>query len=221
MCRKIVIAFVMYIIATPSSASYGGLYHRDTIGAYEIDEYGFARVPDIDLFLTMVNIVKKVDNLESDDAVPLVRSIQERAKKGANNQTPAEQLALATDEIRLRTASRVHSTAMDILIGLRGHPPEGQEFIVLSHLAHAHLLRKDNPNAYQDAHTQEESALTDYDFPMKLLGLSPTQLSWYRRLEKDYYLPFLRHRSVLTNKNRGKLPDKVDPLFPKGIARAG
>lgn len=201
-----IVAFVVALgLATDARA---GLYHPDTIAAFDIDQDGNAIVPDIDSFLTMLNLVKKADNPESEAFRTLSRSIRQREQKGAL--TPAEQVALATDLLRLRNYPSGIKTALNLLFPLKRQAPENLEFLVYSLLAEAHLRERNPQEAYDHAY----SALKDYPFPKQLLGMSPGQLNWYRQLEADYYLPMLRHRADESRTSKGRQIDTLDSLFP-------
>ncbi len=204
----VTIVVAICAVLAQSSPVRAGLYHRDTIAAFDIDENGFAKPKDIDTFLTMVNIVKKTDNLESEAAQNILQSIREREKRlpGLN---PQEQMSLWIDMLRLRTDEAHRVKVVNALQRLR-LPPEGMEFLVYTHLAHAHMVT----GAYQEAAVAEDSAVNDFEFPKQLLGLSAPQLAWYRRLEKNYNLPFLRNRNEQAQRNKGKLVDELDPIFP-------
>jgi hypothetical protein len=198
-------AIVALVLARPCAA---GLYQRDVLGAYEINQDGYAIAPEIDVFLTMVNIIKKPDNLENDEAREILRSIREREKKGIASLKPEEQLALYADMLRLRRDMQERNRAFEglrsMLRSLRGE----YQFILYSDLAHASML---NGN-YADA--CEYYASVDCEFPPNFLGLTPQQLSWYKRLETEYYHPFLKHRARETLvKNRDPAQDTLDPIF--------
>lgn len=203
----VTIAVAVCAVFAQSASVRAGLYHRDTIAAPDIDENGFAKALDIDTFLTIVNIIKKTDNLESEEAKRLLESIRDREKRIARL-NPQEQIALWIDMLRLRTDEAHRVRVVNELQKLR-LPPEGMEFLVYTHLAHAHMVN----GSFQEAAVADDSAINDFTFPKQMLGLSKAQLDWYRRLEKDYNLPFLRNRNEEALR-KGKLIDELDPIFP-------
>jgi hypothetical protein len=162
--------------------------------------------------MTMVNIIKKADNPDSDEARALQRSILDRERKGLANLSPEDQVMLATDLLRMRVDKKRQEQAINLLQPLTLRPPPSLEFLVLAHQAFGHLVRE----AYDQAYTAQESALYDYEFPKQLLGLSAAQLKWYRHLEKDYYLPFMRNRRDEARLGKGYGRDLLDPIFLGG-----
>lgn len=207
MQRIIIIAVLGWAILWRGPDARAGLYHQDTIAAFDLDNTGYANPLDPNIFMTSVNIIKAVDDRTSSEAKDLLRAVREREQQGTSKLTPQEVVNLAADLLRLRDdASR--SKAMNLLQPLTRRPPAGYEFMILSLQAHAHGVREE----YPDAAVLADSALNDYDFPKQLLSLSPEQLVWYRRFEREYYLPFLRQRS---RNLKATVRDGLDPIFPR------
>jgi hypothetical protein len=87
----------------------------------------------------------------------------------------------------------------------------------------AHRARAFQSTLLSQAKDLEDSALRDYKFPEKLFNMNKSQLTWYRHLEKDYYLPWLQNRDRESQRPIGGFGanpnDEVDPLFPPPSGR--
>jgi hypothetical protein len=83
-------------------------------------------------------------------------------------------------------------------------------------LANAHLASVQVATAgWRDAFYQQQNALRDYDFPTSFAKLTKPQLAWLKRVERDFYLPFLGNRADESRRKRpADLREEVDPLFP-------
>jgi hypothetical protein len=56
------------------------------------------------------------------------------------------------------------------------------------------------------------------EFPSEFPGLDKTRLAWLKRVERDYYLPFLAHRAEEARRGRAsRLNDDPDPIFPIAV----
>jgi hypothetical protein len=84
-------------------------------------------------------------------------------------------------------------------------------FMVYMHMARARAGQGD----WQDAIERERIALPD--FPTTYGRYAKPQLAWLKRVEREYYLPFLSRRADESRGGRGRLSSRVeepDELFP-------
>lgn len=203
---------------TLATTARAGLYHPDVLLAPDIDGNGYAVPFSLDSFLTLVNIAGEADVRpdpfpESDRHKELVASVQKWKGKGYDVMPPRDVVELSAELLRLRRDAWAVKDALNLLQGYKARPPEGFEFLLLAHLAHAHLINPDGRDLNQ-VYELEYSAVKDYDFPKVIGGLNAAQLRWYRRLERDYYLPFLRHRREEAARRKPSVNDPLDPIFP-------
>jgi hypothetical protein len=84
-------------------------------------------------------------------------------------------------------------------------------FMVYMHMARARAGQGD----WQDAVERERIALSD--FPTEYKPYTKPQLAWLKRVEREYYLPFLSRRAQEASGGRGRLSSRIevpDELFP-------
>lgn len=112
--------------------------------------------------------------------------------------------------VNLKTETDLRAEALNLLQRLTRDRRRGG-FIPYAHLARAHAGRGE----WREAADQQGVALRDVDFPDKFAKLTKPQLAWLKRVERDYYLPFLSNRADEARAARGShQPEDVDPLFP-------
>jgi hypothetical protein len=191
-----------------------GLYHPDVLGAFDIDDDGNAVHLSPDTFLIVLGNVKETDwkrgNFSRPDPperyLELKRAIEDRRMKGLERLSEEEKLAFCADLLRFRGDAGAISEALRILNGLAGSRPRDNGFVIYTHFAYALRLQQGQRDSLERARLALE-----YPFPAKLAGLTPKQLAWYLKLEKDFHLPFLSHRARLGE--GAKSPPELDPLF--------
>jgi len=195
--------------------AHAGLYSPDEPFNFEIDENGQAKPLQFSAgFESIVATLRQAAMLpRSADEPPntvrqeLVERVAKRQKKGVANLSAEELAGLTTDLIRLNRIGE----ALNILQPLARDPRRGG-FLANAHLACAHAA---TGVGWRDAFYQQQNALRDYDFPTSFAKLTKQQLAWLKRVERDFYLPFLASRA---DESRGKrsrdLREEVDPLFP-------
>lgn len=212
-----------------------GLYHPDTLGAFDIDDDGNAVAVSPDSFFVMLNIVKEADwnnrrlseeyarqwlefagitrrteRPKPDRYLELLEAIDRRRKKGVAKLTPDELVAQCADLLRLRADDKAIDEALGILSSQARRPPEKYEFFILALYSYALALKGETTSAYENA----DSAIRDYSFPERIRLLDSNQLAWYRRFERDYHVPLLRYRKEIRPRElRGEMFG-LDPLFP-------
>ena len=134
------------------------------------------------------------------------KRVQERQARGVATLSPEDLAGLTADLIRLNR----NEEALNILQPLARDPRRGG-FLAYAHLARAHAGRGE----WREAFEQEQMAVRYTDFPTTFARLTRPQLAWLKRVEKDYYLPFLAHRADEARRGRPPdLRDDVDVLFP-------
>ncbi len=210
MRRWIIMAIVACaaLLETPSARA--GVYQPESLLACDIDEHGFTQVLPLETFLTMINILKKTDNPQNDEAKALKKRIAELERTTAVGPKPEDLIELAADYLRFRHDPASIANALNLLQPLSRNAPDDIKFLVLSLQAQAHFLN----STFRESHTNQDSAVIDYSFPKKIAGLSPAQLKWYRRLEKDYNLPFIQRRMKDAEQKRASNKEVVDAIFP-------
>lgn len=132
--------------------------------------------------------------------------VADRKKKGIPELSADEIAGYTCDLIRLgRTVE-----ALNVLHPLVRDPRRGG-FLVNAHLATAHAGVAD----WVTAHSQQMNAIRFSDFPTSFAKFTKPQLAWLKRVERDYYLPFLANRAEESRHKRASgLREEVDPLFP-------
>ncbi|MCE9531059.1 MAG: hypothetical protein K8T89_08030 [Planctomycetes bacterium] len=211
---------VIGVLFASSSAARAGVYHVDTIAAFDLDERGYAKSLSLDAFLTIINGMKKLDNLESPEAKKLLDDIQNREKRGIASLKPEELVVLIADMLRLRNDAAVQTRLINELPRLANSPPEGFDFLIKAQLAHAHFVRSE----YSAARRKLEDALNEMKskdpqenlrIPANFLGLSAGQRRWYQRLESDYLLPLYENRYRESELGKSSKDEQPDPIFDR------
>ena len=199
---------IALLFAAPAAA---GLYSPAEGFLFELDEQGFAKpiqfTGGFDSILgnTRAVAIEKAGEPLNDYRARALKRIQDRKAKGVPNLTPEE---LAGNTADLILANR-GDEALNLLQPLTRGRRAG--FIPYTHLARAHAGRGE----WREAADQQSVALRDVEFPEKFGRLSPEQLRWLKRVERDYYFPLLAHRADEARFARGgSQPEDVDPLFP-------
>jgi hypothetical protein len=132
--------------------------------------------------------------------------VAQRRMKGVASLSPEELAGYTSDLIRVNRAGE----ALNILQPLARDPRRGG-FLAYAHLATAHAATA----GWREGLDQQQMAVRYSDFPTSFAKLSKTQLAWLKRVERDYYLPFLSNRADDARGKRSRdLREEVDPLFP-------
>ena len=115
------------------------------------------------------------------------------------------------DLIRLGRPDEVVNLLLPLARGSRR-----SDYVVSAHLARAHASR----GAWREAADQQPELRKDSEFPMKFAKLTKEQLAWLKRIERDYYRPFLLRRAEEARGGRpSELREDVDALFPVSVGR--
>ena len=211
--RPIVAALAALCLVLPARA---GLYSPEEPFNFEIDADGYARpiqyAGGFDIIVAGYGAVgvRPRSNDEPPNAArgeSLARANQ-RLKKGVAALPPEELAGLTADLIRLGRADE----ALNILQPLARDPRRGG-FLAYAHLANAHASRGE----WREAYEQQQMAIRYSEFPTAFGKLTRAQLTWLKRVERDYYLPFLAHRAdEARNRQPGDLRvhEEIDVLFP-------
>jgi len=207
MRRLIIVAFAAMLAPAIANA---GVYQPDSLIARDIDERGLPEVLPLDVLLMKVGNLKRTDKPDSDEAKALQKRIVELEGKVATGRKVEDVIELAGDYLRFRHDHASVAKALNLLQPFSRTAPDDVGFVVLSLQAQAHFLN----STFQEASTNQLSAVSDYSFPTKIAGLSPAQLKWYRRLERDYNLAFFRLRMKDAEQKRASNKEEVDAIFP-------
>lgn len=203
-------ALALLAVALPARA---GVYSPDEPFNFEIAPDGFARpIQFAGGFEVMVAGVREVAILPPADGPPNVRRqealdrVRARQAKGVAALSAEELAGLTADLIRLNRADEV----LNLLQPLVRDRQRGG-FLVSAHLARAHAARGE----WAEARALEEMAVLYSDFPTAFGKLTKPQLAWLKRVEREFYYPFLAHRAEEALRGRpSDLREDVDPLFP-------
>lgn len=193
-----------------ASAARSGIYSPDETFNFEIDSDGFARpIQYAGGFDVIVADFRDLGSPLSQLTAKYDVRIRERRVKGAGTLSPAELAGFTADLIRLNRVDE----ALNILQPIARDPRRGG-FLANAHLARAHAGRGE----WRDAAEQQQMAVRYSDFPTSFAKLSKSQLAWLKRVERDFYLPFLTHRAEEARRGRATdAREDVDSLFPQGV----
>jgi hypothetical protein len=199
---------IALIFAAPAAA---GIYSPTEDFIFEVDEQGLAKPVQFsggfEIFLNntrAVAIEKPGEPLNRYRSEALER-IRARRAKGVPNLTPEELAGYTADLMRAGRTDEALNLLQPLTRGRRAG------FIPVAHLARAHAGRGE----WREAADQQSVALRDVDYPEKFGHLTSPQLTWLKRVERDYYLPLLAHRAdEARNARGGSQPEDVDALFP-------
>jgi hypothetical protein len=220
--RPIVAALAGLCLALPARA---GLYSPDEPFNFDIDADGYAKPIQysggFDIIIAGYGAVGIRPRSNEDPPNPAraeyLARVDQRMKKGAASLPPDQLAGLTADLIRLGRADE----ALNILQPLARDPRRGG-FLAYAHLVGAHAARGE----WSEASAQQENAIRFSDYPTSFGKLTKAQLTWLKRVEREYYWPFLAHRA---EEARGRRPgdlrvrEDIDVLFPSAVPpkRAG
>ena len=205
-------ALVALALAVPARA---GIYSPNEPFLFELDEKGFARPIQFsggfDLIRAELRDIAIPPKNPTDRPNPGRQKVLDRVKefvaRGVANLNENDLAILSADLIRLnndRAATNV----------LQPRAARGG-FVVYMHMARARAGQGD----WQDAVERERIALSD--FPTTYGRYTKPQLAWLKRVEREYYLPFLSRRAEEARGGRGRLAGRIeepDELFPTAPA---
>ncbi|HJZ89288.1 MAG TPA: hypothetical protein VKE40_00350 [Gemmataceae bacterium] len=212
--RPVVVLAVLVAFALPARA---GVYNPAEPFNFEIDADGYARpiqyAGGFDLILAKLREVATLSRNPGDPPYPAraeaLARVQERQGKGMTSLSAEELAGLTADLIRLNR----NDDALGILQPLARDPRRGG-FLAFTHLARSHAGR----GGWREAYDLERTAVRDSDFPTSFAKLTRTQLTWLRRVETEYYLPFLYHRAEESSGRRpADLREELDVIFPSAV----
>jgi hypothetical protein len=194
-----------------ASLSRAGIYTPNEQFLFELDEKGFAKPIQFpggfNLIRSELREIAIPPKNPGDPVNPHRQEVLDRVKrleaKGAASLDENELATLTADLIRLND----DRSATNIL-----QPRAGRGgFMVYMHMARARAGQGD----WQDAIERERIALSE--FPTTYGRLTKPQLAWLKRVEREYYLPFLSRRAQEASGGRGRLSSRIeepDELFP-------
>jgi hypothetical protein len=210
--RSIGIAGIAILLAVGSANA--GLYSPDEPFNFEIDSEGNAKpLQFAGGFESIVATLRQAAIVPRTPEEPVnatrqqyLDRVAQRRMKGVASLSPEELAGYTSDLIRVNRAGE----ALNILQPLARDPRRGG-FLAYAHLATAHAATA----GWREGLDQQQMAVRYSDFPTSFAKLSKTQLAWLKRVERDYYLPFLSNRADDARGKRSRdLREEVDPLFP-------
>jgi hypothetical protein len=202
------------LLVVPARA---GLYSPDEPFIFEIDSSGFATpiqfAGGFDIMIVGKREVGRLprtpDEPPNPDRKAYLDRVALRQKKGVNALSQDELAGYTADLIRLNRSGE----ALNILQPLARDPRRGG-FLAYAHLAVAHAASA----GWTEANEQEQMAVRYSEFPTAFARLTKSQLAWLKRVEREYYYPFLAHRAEDSRRKRSReLNEDVDPIFPSAV----
>src|SRR5580704_14458283 len=115
MSRVVAIALTFCVILCQGGKLRAGLYQKDVIADFDIDQDGNAVPLSYQSFMTALSIAGETDKLETAGSKAILQAIQERKKKGIEKLTPEETVAQSADLLRLRREESYRNEAMNLL----------------------------------------------------------------------------------------------------------
>jgi hypothetical protein len=212
--RPLAVLGLLLALVPPARA---GIYSPDEPFVFEIDADGYAKpVQYAGGFDILFANLREVATAPQLPGAPMNRSRQEvlarvivTGVKGVSALTAEELAGFTADLIRLNRYDEV----LNILQPLARDRTRGG-FLVFAHLARAHAGRGE----WREAADQQQMAIRHTEFPASFARLSRAQLTWLKRVEREYYLPFLSHRADDARRGRvSGLREDLDALFPAAI----
>ncbi|WP_020474122.1 hypothetical protein [Zavarzinella formosa] len=186
-----------------------GIYSPDQLFLFEIEPGNIAQEMQYSGgFDTQLADFRDINVPDNRLKLLLEERIRKRRLEGVNRLSPDELAGYTADLLRVNRGDEV----LNLLHPIARDPRRGG-FLVYTHLARAHAARGE----WREAAEQELMAVKYSDFPTKFGQLSRDQLAWLKKVEKDYYLPWLLKRAE--EARLGKvigLNENPDRIFPAG-----
>jgi hypothetical protein len=204
-----IVVLAVLVSVLPARA---GIYSPNEPFLFETDSDGFAKpIQFAGGFNLIRSELREVAILPQNPSDPLregrkkaLDQVKQLEAKGVGNLSNDEFSILTTGLIRLnddRAATNV----------LQPRAARGG-FMVYMHMARARAGQGD----WQDAVERERIALSE--FPTSYERLTKPQLTWLKKVERDYYLPFLSRRAQEASRGRTfsriEEPDELFPTIP-------
>lgn len=188
-----------------AAPAYAGLYSLDEPFRFEIEDRKVLPMQTTNGFEVLYADLRDLNGPASKLTQDINARIQQRKRRDPTSFSAEELASYSTDLIRLNRPE-----AINLLQPLARDPRRGG-FLVFAHLAVAHA----NRGEWREAAEQQLMAVKYAEFPTRFGRFTSEQLAWFKRLERDYYLPWLNQRAIDARKaKRGDLREEPDPLFP-------
>lgn len=214
--RPLIAVLAGLCVGLPARA---GLYSPDEPFNFEIDADGYAKpiqyAGGFDIIVATYGAVAIRPRSNEDPPNPsrgaYLARVNQRMNKGAASLPPDHLAGLTADLVRLGRADEV----LNILQPLARDPRRGG-FLAYAHLASAHASRGE----WREAADQQENAIRFSEYPTSFSQLTKAQLTWLKRVEREYYWPFLAHRAQEAGGRRPgdlRVREDIDALFPSAV----
>jgi hypothetical protein len=199
------------VVLLAGATSRAGIYNAEEPFNFEIDSEGFARpIQYSGGFESILKEFRQADFAPRGLDLPIneirkkyLDRVHSRQEAGVNKLLPEELASYTADLLRLR----MENDALNLLQPLARDPRRGG-FFANAHLAMAHAYRGE----WREAADQEQQALLA-GFPESFAKLTKPQLTWLKRVEREYYLPLLTHRAEEARggkvRERREAPDAI------------
>ena len=207
-----VAALIGFAFAVPVRA---GIYTPNEPFLFEIDANGFAKpIQFSGGFNSIRASIREIGILPQDPTGPL-REARRKALDQVKQLEAKGVAKLSEDELAVLTADLIRLNDDRAATNILQPRAARGGFVVYMHMARARAGQGD----WQDAVERERIALSE--FPASYGRLTKPQLAWLKRVEREYYLPFLSRRAQEAGGGRGRLSSRIeepDELFPTAPA---
>lgn len=200
---------VCLVLAFLPAPLWAGIYSPDEPFLFEIDPGPVAKpVQFSGGFDTILAGYRDINVPGSPLHVKISERIRTRRAGGVNRLSPDDLAGYTADLLRVNRGDE----ALNLLHPIARDPRRGG-FLVYTHMAKAHSARGE----WREAAEQQLMATRFTEYPAKFGKLSRDQLAWLKRVEKDFYYPWLKRRAEEAAASRPVgLNENPDRLFPAG-----
>ena len=191
------------------AAGRAGIYSPDEPFLFELDPGPVAKpVQYSGGFDTILADYRDVNAPGSRLHAQITQRVQKRRAAGVNRLSPDDLAGYTADLLRVNRGDEV----LNFLHPIARDPRRGG-FLVYTHMAKAHSARGE----WREAAEQELMATKFTEFPATFAKLTRDQLAWLKKVEKDFYYPWLKRRAEEAAAGRAVgLNEQPDRLFPAG-----
>ncbi|MEZ6143243.1 MAG: hypothetical protein R3B84_21975 [Zavarzinella sp.] len=192
------------------SGSRAGIYQPSQGFDFELNDQGYATPIQFNngfdgIYKELRDIMRPGSPLNQ----KYTQRVQELSREPISKLTSDELAELTASLLRLNRPNEVLSKLQVI-----SRDPRKGDYLVYNHMAHAFYMR----GADELIHAYRHQMITKtLPFPKKFGRLSEKELAWLKRVELDYYLPWMGYRADEVRRSPGLRDiskDQIDPIFP-------